>query len=170
MRPLDIDLASRSRAPRWAGWLLLALVGGFTADIGSDYLALREDIARIESRLTGAGAGGQARNSARKVNAEEFAQARAVIARFAAPWSTLFDAVEAVKLDEVSLLAIEPDPAAGSVTISAEGRDYLAVLTYVAQLQAQPGLTRVHLGRHELRASEPRRPVAFSVSAQWRRP
>jgi hypothetical protein len=166
MRPLDFDFAER-RAPGWAGWVLLAAGVVFAADLARSYLPLRDEIPRIEARLAKSNEPkGLERHP---VSAEEFAEARSVVARFAAPWPTLFAAIESVRIDDVALLAIEPDPASGHVLISGEGKDYLAVLTYVARLEAQPGLSRVHLSRHEVREAEPRRPVSFSVSARWRR-
>jgi len=169
MRPLDFEFAAPRRAAGWAGWLLLALAALFVADLGRSYVAVESDIARLETRIARTAPAADTRESVRAASPEEFAQARAVLRRFATPWPALFDAVEAVQLDAISLLAIEPDANTGQVTISGEARSYLAVLTYVARLQEQPGLHRVHLARHDVRESEPRRPVAFAVSAQWRR-
>jgi hypothetical protein len=170
MRPLDFDFAER-RGPGLAGWLVLAAALLFAADLARSYLPLRDEIARIEGRVAKSAPGQRAaRAEAGSVNPEEFSAARAVVGRFSAPWPALFDAIEAVRMDEIALLAIEPDAASGQVLISGEGRSYVAVLTYVSRLEAQPGLTRVHLARHEVRETEPRRPVAFSVAARWRQP
>jgi hypothetical protein len=166
MRPLDFDFAER-RGPGRAGWLLLALGVLFVLDLARTYLPLRGEVARVEARLARSDRGVSRQETA---SPEELASARAVIRRFAAPWPALFHAIETVRLDGVGLLAVEPDPASGQVLISGEARDYLTALTYVAQLETQPGLRRVHLARHEVRDGEPRRPVAFSVSARWGNP
>jgi hypothetical protein len=171
MRPLDFEFARPRRAVRRAGWALLALAALFSADLGRSYLAARDDVAGLEAGLA-RGREAAARSPAPPAHAgsaEEIAAARMVIARFATPWPALFDALEAVQLDDVSLLAIEPDAATGSVLISGEARTYLALLTYVARLRDQPGLARVYVARHEVRDTEPRRPLAFSVAARWRR-
>ena len=171
MRPLGFDFAER-RGPGWAGWLLLAVGVVFAADLARTYVPLRGEVGRVEARLARSDerAAAPRETARREASPEEFAEARAVVARFAAPWPALFAALEAVRIDGVALLAIEPDPASGNVLITGEARDYLAVLTYVARLETQPALGRVHLSRHEVRESEPRRPVAFTVSARWRRP
>jgi hypothetical protein len=171
MRPLDFDFAAGGGRSRRPGWILLAIGIAFGFELGRGYVSQRDEVARLEERLARTAGLREVRASAgRPLSTEEFAEARGIVARFSAPWTTLFAAIEAVRLDDVSLLSIEPDAAAGSVLISGEGKDYLAVLTYVARLGEQPGLSRVHLARHEVRDSEPRRPVSFSVAAQWRRP
>lgn len=171
MRPLELDFAGDYSSSRWAGWAILAVSILFAVDLSRSFVAVRDEAAQLEARL---GRSGMTKDiepgrAPRAAAPEEFAEARAVVARFATPWSTLFAAVESVQLDEITLLAIEPDPASGNVQISGEARNYLALLTFVGQLERQPGLTRVHLARHEVRESEPRRPLSFTVSAQWRR-
>jgi hypothetical protein len=170
MRPLGFDFAFQHRAPRWPGWLLLALGVAVVADLARDYRSLRADVARLEARFPALQETADKLLPGRAAaNTEEFAAARAVVRRFAAPWKTLFSAIESVQVENVSLLSIEPDAATGQVVITGEGKHYLAVLTYVAQLSAHPAFARVHLSRHEIRDAQPRRPIAFSVVAQWRR-
>jgi hypothetical protein len=171
MRAPGFDFAVRRRNSSWAGWLLLTLSVVFLADLARNYLSLQAEIARMEARFARVDAApGKSVPGARALRGEEFAGARAVVARFATPWPTLFSAIESVQVDEVSLLSIEPDPNTGLVVIAGEGRDYLAVLTYVARLSAHPAFTRVHLSRHEARDGDARRPVSFSLAARWRKP
>jgi hypothetical protein len=170
MRPLPFDFAVQRRTRGWVGWLLLAFGAAFVADLGRQYLSLQAEVARMEARFPHIDEPvGKAVSPRRPASAEEFAAARAVVARFAAPWPTLFAAIESVQVDNVSLLSIEPDVGSGQVSITGEAKDYLALLTYVAQLGAHPGFTRVYVARHEIRDSQQRRPIAFSVLAQWRR-
>ena len=169
MRHLNFDFAVQRKPRGWIGWVLLAFGAVFVGDLGRQYLALQADVARMEEQApypvepTGKAPFRSA------VSSEEFAAARAVVARFAAPWPTLFAAIESVQVENVTLLSIEPDATTGQVLITGEAKDYLALLTYVAQLGAHPGFTRVHLSRYETRDSQSRRPIAFSVLAQWRR-
>ncbi len=170
MRRLTFNFAVQRHGRAWAGWLVLALGMGFVGELTREYLSLQEEVARMEARLPYVDEPVGKPLVARRIgSAEEFAAARAVVTRFAAPWRTLFSAMESVQVEGVSLLSIEPDGATGQVLITGEAKDYLAVLTYVAQLGAQPGFTKVHLSRHEFRDAQPRRPVMFSVLAQWRR-
>ena len=170
MQPLGFDFAAEQRAPRWPGWVLLALGVAFVVDLARDYGSLRSEIARLEARLPAVQeTAGKLLPGRPGTRADEFAAARTVIQRFAVPWTTLFSAIESVQLEDISLLSIEPDAGTGQVVITGEGKHYLAVLTYVAHLSINPVFTRVHLSRHEVRESQPRRPIGFSVVAQWRR-
>jgi hypothetical protein len=169
MRRLSFDFAVQRRTRKWAGWLLLAFGALFVGDLGRQYLALQAEVARMEQLPYVDESTGKALTVRNAANPEEFAAARAVVARFAAPWPTLFAAIESVQVENVTLLSIEPDASTGQVLIAGEAKDYLALLTYVAQLGAHPGFTRVHLSRYETRESQSRRPIAFSVLAQWRR-
>ena len=83
------------------------------------------------------------------------------------PWDELFLALESAASDSVALAAIEPDAAKGTVTISGDGKDYLAALSYVSNLSRIEGLDRVQLVRHEQKANDPNGPVNFAVSAAW---
>jgi len=56
------------------------------------------------------------------------------------------------------------------VTITGDSKDYLAALTYVLNLRRAEGLANVELVRHEQKAEDPQRPVAFSISASWGTP
>ena len=86
--------------------------------------------------------------------------------RLSLPWDQLFRALESAASDKVALAAIEPDPRAGTVTISGDGKDYLAALSYVLNLSRTEGLERVQLVRHEQK-NEGGGAVSFAVSAAW---
>jgi hypothetical protein len=186
LRQLDLDFGSRRARGSRAGLLLLAIAIVFVADLGVSYRELRGTVAQKEERIatlerpravTGrppaAGgrapaAAGRSRGAAANGTPEEIAFARETIARLSTPWDSLFRALEASATDRVSLLAIEPDPKSGTVLISADGADYLAALSYVADLRRSSALANVHLVKHEQRAGNaPQRALSFSVSAAW---
>ena len=167
VRPLGFDFAAGGATSRVWGWVLLAVAAAFVADVVRSQVSLQGEVARLERRLAAAKRTPYEAPAGRPVAApEEFAAARAVVARFARPWPELFSSIEAVRVEDVALLSIEPDAAAGRVIITGEAESYLAALTYVAQLSMQPGLTRAHLARHEVK-TEQRRRVSFSVVADW---
>ena len=56
----------------------------------------------------------------------------------------------------------------GTVALTGEAKDYLAVLSYVANIEQQKAFSRVHLARHEVRYNEPQRPMTFTISASWK--
>lgn len=171
MRTLDLDFRRQRPASPWAGWVLLAIALALMTDLGISYYAARRAVAQNEARLAKMGrpADGAGRAAAQSTGSspEEFAVARETIQRLSMPWDNLFGALESAATDQVALLAIEPDPKAGTVAISAEGKDYAAALNYVRELGRARTLTQVHLVKHELQESDPQRPVAFSVSASW---
>lgn len=158
---LDIDFIRSRRRSAWAGRLLFAIALAVAADAGWTYLRLREALSADQGRLTAV----QPR-AARKVGPEELAAARETVQRLTLPWTQLFGALESAASPQVALLAIEPDPRSGKVTISGDSKDYLAALTYVLNLRRSDALANVQLVRHEQRASD----VSFSVSASWGSP
>ena len=157
---LDIDFVRERRGAAWAGPLLFAIAVAVAADTGWSYLRLRDALGEDQARLAA-----QPR-AARKVASEELAAARDTVQRLSLPWTQLFGALESAASPQVALLAIEPDPRSGKVTISGDSKDYLAALTYVLNLRRAEGLADVEMVRHEQKAGE----VAFSVSATWGSP
>ena len=161
MQRLDIDFcASRGGTP-WLGRVLLAVAAVILVDTGLSYhaanRALHDNAARVVKR-TPAGP---------KASPQEVAAVRETVERLSLPWDELFMALESAASDRVALAAIEPDTKKGTVTISGDGKDYLAALSYVLNLSKTEGLERVQLVRHEQKANDPKGPVSFAVSAGW---
>jgi hypothetical protein len=153
-----------------AAYVLVAFAVAFAADGAVHYRALERDLALKEARIAHRlhlRKQSAAPASFRPINTEEYAFARDTVRRLGTPWESLFQALEASQIDRIALLSIEPDVENRAVSITGEARDYLAVLTYVAQLGDQGALSHVHLVRHENRRSG-QRPLAFTVSASWK--
>lgn len=177
MRALELDFLRRGRRAGWAAWTLLAVAIAFALDVGWSWHVLREEVSRKEARLV-ANAGEVRPAELMKVSSQrapqrplregELAAARDTLHRLSIPWDALFRALEEAQTDRVALLSIEPDAGNGTVALTGEAKDYFAVLSYVATLEQQKSLGRVHLVRHETRLNEPRRPVAFTISASWK--
>jgi hypothetical protein len=164
MNRLDIDFSGRRRRSPWAGRVLMALAAAVCVDSAISYRDARELVHASELRLAQA----RPRSApAAKVPAEELAAVRETLDRLAMPWDRLFGALESAATDQVALLGIEPDSKAGTVVISGDSKDYLAVLSYVVNLGQSEALNRVQLVRHEVKANDPRRPVSFAISAGW---
>jgi hypothetical protein len=166
MQRIDLDFAAAGRRSPWAGAVLFAVALAVAGDAAWSYVHARRQLAQAEVLLARA----QPRHPARAVAAtpEELAVARDTVQRLALPWPGLFGALESAASDDVALLAIEPDPRAGKVTISGDSKDYLAALTYVLNLSRSAALSGVQLVRHEVKQNDPRHPVAFAVSAAWK--
>ena len=159
MQKLELDFSAAHRGSPWIGRVLLALAACVALDAGLSYHAARktlgENQVRLAKRTTGP--------SAPKATPQEVAAVRDTVQRLSLPWDALFSALESAASDKVALAAIEPDARAGTVTISGDGKDYLAALSYVLNLSRTEGLERVQLVRHEQKNEG----VSFAVSAAW---
>ena len=164
MRALQLDFVEGRRTPGRVSWLLLSVALAFAAELAYTGYSLRGDVVRLEAQLATRPV---PRDNAGRVPDEgEIIFARETIRRIATPWDRLFAALELASNDRVSLIAIEPDAEARRVALSAEATDYLAALTYVANLEHASALKEVRLVRHETQPGGAR--LAFTVSAHWR--
>jgi hypothetical protein len=157
MQRLDLDFRAQRSASPWLGGVLLAIAAAVVVDAGMSYHAARGSLRQHEARLA------KRAPAAAKVTPQEVAAARETVQRIGLPWDELFVALESAATERVALISIEPDTKAGKVTISADGKDYLAALSYVANLGRVEGLEGVQLVRHEQKANN----VTFAVSAAW---
>ncbi len=164
MQPLKIDFCRTRKAPRWVAPVLLLVALGFAGDVGVSFVKAHQQAKRNEVAL--AKLDPRSYRPARNASAEEIAAAKDTVQRLATPWDSLFRALEASANDQVALLGIQPDPKTGTVLISGDSKDYLAVLTYVLNLSRSDALEKVQLARHEMKQDQAK-VVGFSVSAQW---
>jgi hypothetical protein len=163
MKRLSLDFRREARAVPWLGRVLLGVAIAVCVDAGLAYKSLRDSVVQNEIRVAKRTPSGPAA----KVSAQEVAAVRESVQRLSAPWDELFLALESAATDKVALAAIEPDTAKGTVTITADGKDYLAALSYVSNLSRIEGLERVELVRHERKHPDPNSPVSFAVTAAW---
>jgi hypothetical protein len=163
MKRLHIDFSGARAASPWLGRVMLAAAMAVCLDAGFTYQELQKAMRAGEARLAQ-----RAPAAAEpKATPQEVAVVRETVQRLSLPWDELFAALESASSDNVALAAIEPDTAKGTVIISGDGRDYLAALSYVANLSRSDSLDRVQLVRHERKAADPNGPVSFAVSAAW---
>jgi Tfp pilus assembly protein PilN len=163
MQRLELDFCRTRRGSPWAGRLALALALAVCLDVGLTYRQVDRSLGETQARL----AKRAPASRAPKATAQEVAAARETVQRLSLPWDELFMALESAANERVALAAIEPDVRAGTVKISGDGKDYLAALTYVANLSRTEGLEGVQLVQHERKANDPNGPVSFAVSAAW---
>ena len=162
MARLELDFCRTRRSSPWIGRVLLALAACVAFDAGLSYHSARKTLGENQARLAKRTPGG----AAAKATPQEVAAVRETVQRLSLPWDELFTALESAASDQVALASIEPDPRAGTVTISGDGKDYLAALSYVLNLSRTEGLERVQLVRHEQK-NEGNGAVNFAVSAAW---
>ncbi|HKU48069.1 MAG TPA: PilN domain-containing protein [Burkholderiales bacterium] len=159
MKRLHVNFAGTRRVSPWIGRVLLGLAAAVCLDAGLNYYSLLQLARQGEALLAQ-----RPRAAAANVSAQEVTAVRETVQRLALPWDELFAALESAASEKVALTVIEPDVAKGTVTISGDGKDYLAALSYVSNLSRTEGLERVQLVRHEQKDNGP---VSFAVSAAW---
>jgi hypothetical protein len=159
---LAIDFRRGPQRSPWAARVLMVVAAAVALDAGLSYHEARRAIDLNQDALAKVQP-----VSAPRASKDEVALARDTVERLATPWEGLFGALEAAASDKVALLAVEPDAKAGKVTISGEGKDYLAALTYVLNLSRSEALSGVQMVRHEMKPEDPQKPVSFAISATW---
>ncbi len=170
---LHIDFAPGARRTSPVARALV-LVGGTLLAFGlyqsAHLLALQAQaqagIRDIETRHSaGAATPAPAKADARQV---AFLRAtRQVSGNLTTPWSRLLTSLGSTSGKEVALLSIEPSVAKQSVRLTAEARDTIEMVAYLAALQHDPRLSSVVLVSHQVQAQAPGTPVRFQVQAQW---
>lgn len=176
MRALALDFTrDRPRLQAWSvallalGVLALALVLGRAA-------LLRGEIQTLSSELQAAQQTGL--RSSRDLQpaagdaaalAREVAQANQVTASLNLGWSALFRQLETIRVSGVTLLALQPETAAGvrRLRITGEARRLDAALAYVTQLATTAGFANAHLASHEVLADKGGSTIQFVVVVDW---
>jgi Tfp pilus assembly protein PilN len=167
MRTLRLDFVERRR--QWPAWLMLGVGAVLLADAALEHTRLAEEVDELQQRLRGP-------RKERKVVQErlsdekqlEFNQARRVLQQLSLPWEHLLRSIEQTVNRDTALLSIEPDAEHQQLQMVGEARHYGAVLDFVDRLSRTPGLERVHLVSHEVRADVPERPLQFTLAATWK--
>lgn len=176
MRALRLDYQRRTRPVSWLGLGMLAsalvalvLTGGYYHQLGQG-IELWESRVDHEERLAGhrARALRPASAEAAREQALEVQHANQVLRQLSLPWDALFTAVEASGGKNIALLSMEPDLRKGAVTISAEAKDFDAMLEYVRQLGKREVFGSVLLQNHQVQQADPQKPIRFSLRAVWK--
>jgi Tfp pilus assembly protein PilN len=172
MRRMHLDFVQPHARRTALGFVLLVVGAAAVYLILTQYLAQQRETIELEGRIADAQRAvrremPRLRVAGGRVLAQEVRVANAVIEHINIPWDRLFRELEAATGADVALLAIQPDPGTGQIRISGEARKLDAVLEYIRRLEARDGLSNVLLLGHELKDT-PSRPVAFTLSAEWR--
>jgi hypothetical protein len=170
MRPLSLDYVREPIV--WPGWLLLVAALAVAGETGRSYWAAKGELAALQAAPGGAPRRAQSKLVDRTAYPgplkENLVYANAVVQNLTLPWDMLFKTVEGTGNVPVALLAVQPDAQKGMVRISGEAKDYAAVLTYLARLDASGTLRNVHLLSHQLKHDDPQRPLLFTIAASWK--
>lgn len=173
---LTLDFASRrARLPR-AG-VAFAIVAVLAAFVAGDVLwrtyranewardafaASAEHHAFVKPRADTAASTPAARQQAKEIGA--------VFNEITVPWQALLAVVEGYREHDVALIGIDQNPAQGQVRITAEAKDFDAMIRYLKFLQGSALLRQAVLNTHLVETTTPGVPVRFQITAIWRRP
>ncbi|MBY0572790.1 MAG: PilN domain-containing protein [Undibacterium sp.] len=92
-----------------------------------------------------------------------------VIGQLNLPWSDLLDALEDVRVKEVALLDIQPQPQSHTIRIVAEAKTSDDMFAYVEKLSRLSFFQSATLSKHEVSEQDPNKPIRFQLDAQWQR-
>jgi hypothetical protein len=169
---LDLDFVRPQRRYTWQGALLL-LGGLATAGFGAQqYLNAEREINALERELSTLARGAGGARGERTVDLDNLRArivfANQVLRKKTVPWDGLFRDIESASDSTIGLLSVQPDAATGLVRISGEARDASALAEYMARLETQPSLKKVHLVEHEMKGEHSRAVVRFTLNATWK--
>lgn len=168
-RRLELDyIAARRRAP-WLGLVVLALGIAAAAHLIERYRDAQFEITRIDATQ---GLLSAERRPPRAVSKErlddEYRQVESVVQQLTLPWASLIHAVEEAGGSEVAVLQLQPDAQQRRLRLTAEAKDYDAMLAYLQRLGETKVLHEVHLLSHQVQLEDAQRPTQFSLQATFR--
>lgn len=170
MRRIHLDYQRRRR--NYLGLALLAVgalaagTAGFAAWSQAQAVdALEERLLKLERQRPGSPA--RSAGGGDPALAGGLRDARALENALQRRWTALFETIEKAQNPDIALLSLEPDATKGSVQITAEARNYEAMLAYLECLGATPVLRNPLLIQHTVQKQVAERPIRFSLSATW---
>ena len=95
-------------------------------------------------------------------------EAKKLAAFLMIPWGDVLHALESSALDEVALLALEPDVKKRQLKITAEAKNKDIMFSYLEKLEASEELANVYLLKHEIVEDVDQRPIRFVAVASWK--
>ena len=95
-------------------------------------------------------------------------EAKKLAAFLMIPWGDVLNALENSALDEVALLALEPDAKKRQLKITAEAKNKDIMFSYLEKLEASEELANVYLLKHEIVEDVDQHPIRFVVLASWK--
>lgn len=174
MRAIQLDFAS-SRKPSMLGLLMFALallalmmVWQRHTHINQALLTLDQSILELKERkgLKPAEPQLQSKSSADLLaNIEE---AKKLASFLMIPWGDVLNALEASALDDLALLAIEPDAKKRQLKITAEAKNKDIMFNYLEKLEVSSELANVYLLKHEVFDDVDQHPIRFVAVASWK--
>jgi hypothetical protein len=174
MRAIHLDYAV-SRKPSLLGLLMFALallvlmfVWQRHTHINQQLLTLDQSIQELKERkgLKPAEPQRQAKSSVDLLAKIE--EAKKLASFLMIPWGDVLNALEASALNDLALLAIEPDAKKRQLKITAEAKNKDILFSYLEKLEASDELANVYLLKHEVVEDVDQHPIRFVAVATWK--
>jgi hypothetical protein len=174
MRAIHLDFAS-NRKPSLLGLvmfvfalLVLMMVWQRYTYINQQLLTLDQSIQELKERkgLKPAEPQLQAKSSADLLAKIE--EAKKLASFLMIPWGDVLTALESSALNDLALLAIEPDAKKRQLKITAEAKNKDIMFSYLEKLEASNELANVYLLKHEVFEDVDQHPIRFVAVATWK--
>jgi Tfp pilus assembly protein PilN len=96
-------------------------------------------------------------------------QSQSVLRELTVPWQDLFSIVEDYPDHDVALIGIDQNPVQSQIRITAEAKNFEAMIAYLKYLQRSVLLREAELNDHLIETNVPGNPVRFQITAVWRK-
>jgi len=166
---LELDFVAAPHRPLWLGLLLLLVGLGIAADLA---LRLRDARAGFEQVVATQGSRSAARSGPAEPplqrNEEEAKAVASALRQLTLPWAMLIQVLEDATSPDVALLQVEPLAQQRLLRITAQARNFKAMLNYQNKLALAPSLENVHLLHHQVQNDDPQKPLQFTLQATFK--
>lgn len=168
MRSVKLDFLHPQPKAGLLAWLLLVaglVLAGWTVwqDTQMNHKITAET---VEQQKLGKTA--MAGNAARTGAASNRSGEPMVGEQLSLPWSELFVKLESVKSKDIALVSLEADGRKTEALLTAEARNFDAMLAWIESLKNQAGFRTVTLSSHALKEEDPQQPYRFVLRLGWR--
>jgi Tfp pilus assembly protein PilN len=174
MPRLDIDFSRRRARLAPAGVLLLCGASVLLLASGERLWHAYDENDRVQSEQEAQRHRMLAKSHAASVQQTPAArlaesQSLAVLRELTVPWQDLLSIVEDYPDHDVALIGIDQSPAQSQIRITAEAKNFDAMIAYLRYLQASVLLREAVLNDHLVETNVPGTPVRFQITAVWRK-
>jgi Tfp pilus assembly protein PilN len=173
MQPLHLDFSTQRRPAGIARWLtLLAGVAALVGVLAWQGLVWQPRLTVAEKKLRALQSDLTARrpvlrNMSNEQLTTEWRQTTAVAGALNQPWEQLFSMLEAATGRQVALLTLEPNATLREVVLTAEAKNFNAMLDFYRLLGQQAELSAVVLHSHQINQQDNDKPIRFRITATW---